>query len=284
MNLRDGAASIIQGTDTAMRRPEETSRWFAQTSSAILAEVAAAEKAIGTNGGSNEFKSSMTDARILAALARYHSWRQLGGLNYNLYKQAGDLGAFDEAIANERQAIQAWRELVDAASDYYIENMSFGPSGRNFPHHWKDGLKALETEFEQLLAERKSATAPPAARTVRIPARDPNPKLPVLTFVPSEAVAAPGRDFPIKAKVTAPAGIKWIRLRYRHVNQKEDYQSADMTLDPRAGVYTASIPATFIDPQWDLMYFIEIVDRKGNGRIYPDLEIETPYRVLSVKR
>ena len=28
-----------------------------------------------------------------------------------------------------------------------------------------------------------------------------------------------------------PAGVKWIRLRYRHVNQKEDYQTADMTLD-----------------------------------------------------
>ena len=78
--------------------------------------------------------------------------------------------------------------------------------------------------------------------------------------------------------------MKWIRLRYRHVNQKEDYRSAEMTLDTRAGVYTASIPDSFIDPQWDLMYFVEIVDRKGNGRIYPDLETETPYKVVGVKR
>ena len=28
MNLREEATSILQGTDTAMRRPEETSRWF----------------------------------------------------------------------------------------------------------------------------------------------------------------------------------------------------------------------------------------------------------------
>ena len=284
MNLRDEATSIIQGTDTAMRRPEETSRWFAQTSDAILAEIAAAEKAVGTQTSGNEFKSSMTDARILAALARYHSWRQLGGVNYNLYKQAGDLGAFDEAIANERKAVQAWRELVDAAGDYYIDNMSFGPSGRNFPHHWKDELKGLEKEFDQLLAERNSAVARVGAKTVRIPARDPNPKLPVVAFAPAEAVAAPGRNFVVRAKVTAPAGVKWIRLRYRHVNQKEDYQSADMTPDARAGAYSASIPAAFIDPQWDLMYFIEIVDRKGNGRIYPDLDTETPYKIVSVKR
>ena len=51
MNLRDGAASIIQGTDTAMRRPEETSRWFAQISNAILVEVTAAERALGSSAG-----------------------------------------------------------------------------------------------------------------------------------------------------------------------------------------------------------------------------------------
>jgi hypothetical protein len=284
MNVREEAASIVQGTDTAMRRPEETSRWFAQTSDAILAEAAAAEKALGSRTDSNEFKSTMTDVKILAALARYHSWRQLGGVNYNLYKLTGDLGAFDEAIANERRAVQAWRELVEVAGDFYIDNMAFGPLGRAFPHHWKDELKALDTEFEQLLAGRKSATARADAKTVRIPARDPNPRLPVVSFAAAAAVAEPGRDFVVRAKVTAPAGVKWIRLRYRHVNQKEDYQAADMTLDATPGIYTASIPASYIDPRWNLMYFIEVVDRQGNGRIYPDLDLETPYRVVGVKR
>ena len=57
-----------------------------------------------------------------------------------------------------------------------------------------------------------------------------------------------------------------------------------MSLDSRSGMYAARIPASFIDPQWDLMYFVEIVDRRGNGRIYPDLEVETPYIILGVKR
>ena len=94
----------------------------------------------------------------------------------------------------------------------------------------------------------------------------------------------PGQDFVVQVKVAAPAGVKWIRLRYRHVNQKEDYQTADMALDAQTGFYAASIPASFIDPHWDLMYFVEIVDSNGNGRIYPDLEVETPYTITSVKR
>ena len=32
------------------------------------------------------------------------------------------------------------------------------------------------------------------------------------------------------------------------------------------------------------MYYVEIVDNKGLGRIYPDLEVETPYVVVLVKR
>jgi hypothetical protein len=285
MNLREGAESILQGTDTAMRRPEETSRWFAGTSDAILAEVAAAEKAFGARTSSNEFKSTMTDARMLAALARYHSWRQLGGVNYNLYKQAGDLTAFDEAIANERKAVQAWHELVETAGDFYSDNMWFGPTGRAFPHHWKDEMKLLDAEFDKLLAERKAATARADARPARIPKRDAHPQLPVVTFVQRPpAMAVPGQDYVVQVKVAAPAGVKWIRLRYRHVNQKEDYQTTDMSLDAKTGLYAGRVPAAFIDPRWDLMFFVEVVDRRGNGRIYPVLEVETPYIITSVKR
>jgi hypothetical protein len=285
MNVREEAASILQGTDTAMRRPGETSRWFAQTSEAILAEAAAAERAVDGRPRSNEFKSTMADARMLAALARYHSWRQLGGVNYNLYRQAGALTAFDEAVADERKAVGAWHDLVEAAGDFYIDDMWFGPSGRSFPHHWKDEMKALDAEFDRLLAERQAAAGRADSKPVRMVPRDADARLPLVTFVPrAPAVAAPDQDFAVQVKVVAPAGVKWVRLRYRHVNQKEDYQTADMPLDAQTGFYAASIPASFIDARWDLMYFVEIVDPQGNGRIYPDLEAETPYIITSVKR
>ncbi len=98
------------------------------------------------------------------------------------------------------------------------------------------------------------------------------------------SLAAPGRDVDVNAKVTATAGVKWVRLRYRHVTQYEDYQTAEMTLDPKTGLYAGRIPAAFIDPKWDLMYFVEAVDNKGNGRMYPDLETDTPYVIVAVKR
>lgn len=43
-----------------------------------------------------------------------------------------------------------------------------------------------------------------------------------------------------------------------------------------------SIPGTFITPQWDMMYYLELIDRNGKGRIFPDLNVETPYVVHQV--
>jgi hypothetical protein len=44
------------------------------------------------------------------------------------------------------------------------------------------------------------------------------------------------------------------------------------------------IPAKDIDPKWDFMYFIEAMDNVGNGRIYPDMDKETPYVVIKLDR
>jgi hypothetical protein len=78
--------------------------------------------------------------------------------------------------------------------------------------------------------------------------------------------------------------VKWVRLRYRHATQYEDYQTAEMTLDTTTGNYTARIPSSFADPKWALMYFVEVVDKTGAGRMFPDLETETPYVVAVAKR
>jgi hypothetical protein len=55
---------------------------------------------------------------------------------------------------------------------------------------------------------------------------------------------------------------------------------------PAGGIdhYRAVIPAEDIAPAWDLMYFIEAMDNKGNGRIHPDLNQETPYVVVKIQR
>ncbi len=275
LNVRDEARSIVQGSDIAMRRPEETSRWFAQAADGILTQVALAEKAIG-NGAGKEFRTTITDLKILAALSRYHSQRLLAGVCYNLYKETGNLASFDEAIGYETTALDAWGQKVAAAGDVYSENLAFGAHAVGFSRHWKEEYQLLSRNFEQLQAERQKATSKPGAAHFALHAAG-GP-------APTARLLPVGPDMEVTAQVTAPAGVKWVRLRYRHATQYEDYQTAEMTLDAKTGNYTARIPSSFADPKWALMYFVEVVDKTGAGRQFPDLETETPYVVAAPKR
>jgi hypothetical protein len=278
-NPRDEARSILLGTDTAMRRPQETGRWFAQASKEILAELALAQNAIGGRAG-NEFLSTAADLKILAGLARYYAARLPAAVAYNVYQESGDTAAFDEAIAGEKRAVGAWREIVAAAGDMYNDRLPFGARAVGFRQHWKEELALLEQDLVALQSERAKVADKPGQK---LPARDANLKPPKVSLSPP-AAAEPGRDLRITAKVSAPEGVKWVRLRYRHLTQYEDYQTAEMALDPKSGSYAAAIPAAFIDPKWDLMYFVEVVGKNGAGRMFPDLDRDMPYVIVPMKR
>ena len=280
MNPRDAARSLLNGGETAMRRPEETSQWFAQTADAILAELAQAEQAMGDRG-SKEFRSTVTDCRILAALARYYSWRLQAAVSYNLYKESRDLSSFDAALANEKRAIQAWSDIVQAAATVYNDRLPFGAPGY-FPRHWREELQRLEADFERLAATRPAPTN--GSATAARPTGFALEAASMSATLASARTAAPGQDFSVSATVRSRTPMRTVRLRYRHLTQFEDYQTAEMTLNPSTQSYTGRIPASFIDPTWDLMYFVEAIDVRGHGRQYPDLEQETPYVVVSVRR
>ena len=96
--------------------------------------------------------------------------------------------------------------------------------------------------------------------------------------------AKPGSDVQVTARVNDPSGVQSVVLRYRRVSQFEDYQSAPMTYDAATDRYAARIPAGFIDDQYDLMYSIEAMDTRGNGRMYPDMEVETPHVIVQLDR
>jgi len=373
LSMRDQAKSMIEGTDTAMRRPAETSRWFLQTSKQILEYVAMAEKNIGDRR-SNEFISTITDLKILAWLANYHSNRLLAGVSYNLYQQAGDLFAFDDAIEYERQAVGAWERLMEAASDVYSKALAFGVHRVGFSRHWEEELQKLQNGLKQLEEARQKAeprTKAELPQIAHVPVRRHAPggvvrlratvgietqpaqvqvqlyrdgqwrsidmqatgrwqyeaNLPVtdsidqiryfiearddrgrVSCMPAasaedpivmtitdddqppqvnlERVQAPkpGKNVDVTAKVWDPSGVKWARLRYRHVTQFEDYQTTQMQYDSQTGLWSATIPGEFVIPQWDLMYFVEAVDTRGNGRMYPDMDVEMPYVIVKLDR
>ena len=370
-NVADAAKSMLEGTDVAMRRPEENSRWFAEIADAIERRLDLAGKAADAPANT-ELLSTTVDLRILAGLARFHSERTLGGLHYALYKESGDLASLREALRREDLAVAAWAGIVDAAGAVYRDDLAFGVEQLGFARHWKDvladlqeGLAELRDEEAKALsaaesagdleiahvplrrigigerlavratirssAELKSAevvlsgkdgssrvrmvriapfvyeaSAPGSAKESRVSyvievgdaegrtAIFPANRQPILLEIASDVQppdvsverphkAVPGRDLLVRALAHDDSGVKSLRLRYRHLTQFENYRTAEMRYDSDSGLYAAVIPGDFITPDWNLIYFVEAIDTKGNGRIYPDLEREAPYVVVETK-
>ena len=93
-----------------------------------------------------------------------------------------------------------------------------------------------------------------------------------------------GKPLRVTVSVTNPAGIKWVRLCYRSLNQDMEYQTIDMIQSSEANTYEAVVPDDSIDPKWDFIYFLQIMDNQKNGIVYPDLNIETPYIIVKLLR
>jgi hypothetical protein len=279
------AQMLLDGDETAKTRPGQNSRWFAQTAADISAQVAEAGKRIGSHRNL-EFDSTITDMKVLADLALFHSRRIPAAVSYRLFERTKEPQTLDDAIAAERSAVEAWRQVVAAAGDFYANDLMMGVRGAGLCGHWKDELTALERGLAALEGQRRELRSTDVARTApryRPVAATGEGAAPMVVHQPV-TTAPVGKPLTISAQVSDPSGVKWVRLRYRSVNQHQDYRTLPML--PSGGIdqYRAVIPVEEIAPEWDLMYFIEAMDEKGNGRIHPDLNQETPYVVVKLQR
>ena len=262
-NFDEEAQMLIEGGETAKTRPAETSRWFAQTAEDVNSQVAEAEKRIGTHRN-KEFDSTIVDLKILANLAIFHSRRIPAAVSYRLFARTKDPAALDDAIAYERSAIEAWRQLVAAAGDVYADDLMMGARRVDLCGHWKNELAALEKGLTGLEEQRRDVSSPrplgegqgvrashaaslpvpPALADKQPVAPNAEPKSatkaapryttalksgdcepPTVIHQPVTTVLA-GKPLTITAEVRDPSGVKWVRLRYRNVTQYEGIPNA----------------------------------------------------------
>ncbi len=286
------ARLLIEGGETAKRLPSYTSLWFKQVHQEVD-ELIAKAKDVKSDDQNKEFISTVTDLSILSNLALYHSYRIPAAVSYRIYERTKDPHALDDAISFESKAIKAWRGIVEAAGDIYAQDLMMGvreAGHRDMNHHltghWKDELGYLEQGLEQLQAQRKSLGETGQDRTAPTYKAAPGIEDQALFQIQHEAVRYAPLDQAIKisASIKAPAGVLWVRLRYRAVNQQLDYRTLPMMAEAGSDNYLVAVPASEIDTRFDFMYFIEVMDNDGNGRIYPDLEVETPYVIVELAR
>ena len=283
----EAAKLLLDRGESPKRWPRQSSTWFAAVGAKVLTLAAFAERAAGDRR-TKEFHSTMVDLRILANLAMYHAHRLPAGVAFNLYQATGDVEALDAAIAGEEKAVAAWKAIGEAAGDVYDADLRFGRRSAGLSGHWRDVLPKLQDSLADLRRRRKDVrptpkTAKPGSAMALMARSSADSVLPVVTHTPIETAPA-GKPLKVTAKVEDPSGVKWVRLRYRIVNQTKDYETLEMRATGVPGEYAATVPGDALDPQWDFMYLIEAMDKVGNGVMWPDLETETPYVIVRLKR
>ena len=277
-NFQDAAKRIVAGGTTAKRTPSETSRWFDETADGILNAVAKAESSIGDNRN-QESVSTITDLRILAQLARFHARRATAAVQYNIFKLTQRPEELIAATKGEKLAVAAWRDLVAVAGDHYAFDLMMGARVNNLCGHWRDELPPMEKDLQELESQC-AAFGKISGEVAELQRKGEGDRTPPTIEHERIASAKLGQPLVIRAKVTDASSVQSVTLRYRHVTQFENYETAEMKPTGERDIYSATILGSALSAGWDFMYFIEAIDSAGNGIKWPDLAKEQPYVIV----
>ncbi|MFC1718744.1 hypothetical protein ACFL6S_34150 [Candidatus Poribacteria bacterium] len=190
-------------------------------------------------------------------------------------KTAPDEDLVIQATVNGRAAIACVRVVY---GDKHIGAEQIGKFLYRMVIPGSEVCEGLTYSIEAPDEDGQWATHPSIAVAVTNDNEPPVVKHSPITCAPAE------KPLRISAEVSDPSGVKWVRLRYRSVTQYQDFQTLEMLPTGAKDQYQAEVPGEHLDPKWDFMYLIEVMDNRGNGKIYPDLETEAPYVIVRLER
>jgi len=164
----------------------------------------------------------------------------------------------------------------------YTSDLMMGVRVADLCGHWRDELQALEKGLTELENKKQAAlgTATQQAPVYKPATLADNHPLFRWQHVPVKKLVD-GQPITIKVNVSSAPGMQWVNLRYRSVNQEEEWKSLPMTLGKEKNVYEATIAADMINKRFDWMYLVEVMNNKQQGAIFPDVNKETPYWIVT---
>jgi hypothetical protein len=262
--------------------PLEVAQWLEAAANKAALHLREAETHI-RDKNSPEFRRAEVDLRIEIGIGHFFAAKLWSGVLYVAYEQSGDRAALEEGLKQYRHARDVWQGFAEVTKDVYVSDITFG-TGPHQRGQWLDRLAAIDDDIREM--QKKLESAPSAvAKQASIPLSD--------LIAPGKRVSldvhhAPATNFvpgqPLQVTLTvpqhAPHGLQ-IRLYYRHVNQAERYQSAE--LQAQGSRFSATIPAAYTDSKYPLQYYFQLRSTADNVWMFPGLGNELrqqPYFVV----
>jgi hypothetical protein len=305
-SVEEFAQELLGGERSGRYSPLDVARWLNDLAEAALKHLADAEARPGRTAlvPGVEFRRLALDVRIQAGLGRFYAAKLRSGLLYALYERTRDRSALVAALDAYNAARSTWAEFAGRANGVYAPDVTYGMD-RHLRGHWMDRLQAIDDDIADMRKRPDAAENQPgrpgSAGTL------PAPVLAVSAENIKRALAEalgerhapsvtckhrpvtkfrPGQPLAIECTVEAGQAGKEaaplsVRLHYRHVNQGERYQVAEMSAS--GNTYRAQIPASYTNSPFPLLYFLELHAGPDAAWIHPGLGpnlAKQPYFVI----
>jgi hypothetical protein len=286
--IEQHAAELLDGNSSPKYSPVEVAQWLEDLSAKASQGLAAATSSAGSRPGP-ELRRFEEDIRIQIGLGRFFAAKLRSGVLFDIYKRSGDLSSLREAISSYRKARAAWSAMAERARTVYRPNITYGPQP-NKRGHWIDRLPAIDADLaamEALLTKPENNPAGAARSKQAIAASTGHPQRPSIrcTHTPQKSFR-PGEALQVSLGLNG-TGVRErpsaVRLHYRHVNQAERWQSADMERTGQG--YSGAIPGSYSQSPYGLQYYFEFRRGPEVAWMYPGFNAtlsNQPYFVVEI--
>ncbi len=285
-----GAAELVRevvaGRRSGRYSPLDVAAWLERLS-ADAAEHLARVREQAPDPAAPEVRRLLVDVAIQEALGRFFAGKMRAAVHYEVALALGGPAPLEDALTAYRAARAAWVDAADRAAGVYVDDLTFGPQAF-LRGTWSDRLPAIDRDLDAMVAlghalPRTEVSDAEARRIIaEIAAETPAVSLshtPPSSFRKGEALTV---DLTV---AEAGRSVTEVRLRYRHLDQAERWEEADMARE--ADRFVASIPGAYSDSPYALQYHFVLADGEGRAWLHPGLGAELsdrPYHVVRQER
>jgi hypothetical protein len=278
--INDFADQLLKGERNGKYSPIEAAVWLEDWAATAAQNFAQAEKQ-ASGRERPEYRRLAIDVAMQVDLGRFFAAKFRSGVLYRIFEQTGDRTALEESVKLYRAARDAFAQAANRAKGVYVADLTVGENPQ-LRGHWLDRLPAMDTDIAAVAAKLNQAKSGPPQPNVQTAIKE------ALARPRRAALAcrhtAPQRfrpGQPLDISISSEKPLAGVRLYYRHVDQAERYQSAEM--QAQGNSYSATIPAAYTDSAFPLQYYFEVKQERGAASLYPGLGPEVaqqPYFVV----
>jgi hypothetical protein len=268
LRINDFVGELIRGERSGKYTPVEAAQWIEDYAEEAAKHLSKAES-LSENKHKAEFRRMAIDVSMQIELGRFFGAKFRSGVLYGIFEQSGDRRALAEALKAYQRARAHWATLSNIAKDVYQSDITVGEQ-TYLRGHWLDRLPAIDEDVAFMAKKLEqtpvnSITNERVNKAITVVLGRPHRPTSVISHKqPEHFTAGQQLELALSSEKKLP---KSARLYYRHVNQGERYQTAEMKQEGKQ--YKATVPAEYTNSEYPLEYYFELRESPKSAWLYP---------------